>query len=219
MYRAPLLRALRVGDETLFAAFVAELASCEAGTTVHAVKRRNKTIGDAWEEFCVRHLRQLGWQAARLQECPDEILSERSLRRRDVGIDIVATDEAGASVAVQCKYRRRGHRLCWRDVATFEALCVRTGPWDKRLVMTTTAAIRREGSALDGDMFWGKGHFERLPRHVWLDLAGLGTGHRCGGAAPARDVVDVRTRRLRFLEGSRGVDRGEVCDTAPHQDT
>ena len=71
---------------------------------------------------------------------------------RDMGIDLVAVDAQGLVSAVQCKYRTgtgwvpgrfvRRDVVPWRDLATFYALCARTGPWSRHLVMTNAVGVR-----------------------------------------------------------------------------
>ena len=66
--------------------------------------RDNKKIkGDIFEEFCVLYLKHIKkytnvWL---LKDVPDEVLKKVSLKRKDMGIDIIAEHDNNI-IAVQC---------------------------------------------------------------------------------------------------------------------
>ena len=93
----------------------------------------------------------MGWKVFKLKDCDETLLKNLSLKKRDVGIDIIAIDQEGNVDAVQCKFRRRG-TVRWRELSTFEALCSRTGSWNKHIVMTNQEFVRREGNASAKDI-------------------------------------------------------------------
>ena len=99
----------------------------------------------------------------KLKEVPSDVLKNLKMKRQDVGIDLIAIED-DKYIAIQCKYRKTFKALSWRDVATFDALCMRTGPWHKCIIITTSHNIKREGVTLDKDIFWGKKHFSNLSK-------------------------------------------------------
>lgn len=171
-----------------------------SSTNLKHLKNKTKIVGDAWEDFCCLYLQKIkGWTAKRLNEWDASFLRQFHLKQRDVGIDLIAIDEHGNHIAVQCKYRKNFQKLSWRDVSTFDALCMRTGPWTQRIVMTTSKSLHREGKVQVEDVFWGKSHFESLERHDWCKLAGLGEGRTCGNSSHTSDPLEVREARLRYF--------------------
>lgn len=163
--------------ENVFEHFVYDVAH-ETAKSISGIDNKRKKIGDAWEDFCCDYLNKiLSWNVQKLKDCTDELLSLQHMKRNDVGIDLLGTTNEGLSVAIQCKFRSGYQKLSWRDVSTFDALCERTGPWKKRLVMTTSWSIRREGSRLDSDIFFGKHYFAKQPKSVWFRLGDMGEGH------------------------------------------
>jgi len=167
-------RALR-SSTSIFDAFVNEIAAYTP-RTIPEIKQRQKKKGDIWEEFCREYLVCKGYTNVRLlQDIPGDELATLSLRTKDMGIDIVAYD-ALRPVAVQCKFRNTG-AISWRQLSTFEALCARTGPWHRHIVMTNATAVRREGRKQFVDMTISRPTFECLQRHEWTRLAGYNEGN------------------------------------------
>lgn len=166
-------------------------------TDTRMVKNKKKMIGDLWEAFCKLYLeRQCGFQSVLfLHELSDVELKKIGMKKRDVGIDLVAIDATGNPIAVQCKFRSRGN-VTWRDVSTFDALCSRTGPWHSHLVMTNADRVVREGCLHPKDRSMTRAQFSTLARHEWLKLGGYGEGNVCGGNAS----LDMRGQRLKFFE-------------------
>lgn len=203
-----------LSSDDIFGEFVRRLASAPPRRSVTQLGASRKRVGDLWEEFCVQYLLLRGYVSARLlADVSDEELDALSMRRRDVGIDIVARDGRGDAHAVQCKFRSRGATVGWREVSTFEALCARTGPWARHVVMTNARGVRREGGSTERDVTIARGSYAAMGRHEWNAIAGLGPGRTCGGArddgASADDetIREVRERWLRRLEGASGHDR------------
>jgi len=112
--------------------------------------RDNKKVrGDIFEEFCVLYLKEVkGYQEVwLLEDLPEDILNKLSLKRRDMGIDIIVkhNDEW---FAVQCKYKTptgKKSYITWSALSTFYAMCLRTGPWAKYIVMTNCDYTRHQG--------------------------------------------------------------------------
>ena len=184
--------------EDIFEAFVLNISNIPVNT-INKVKNYKIAVGSIWEEFCCEYLNHIGFRAVRLQDVSEYDLTRLSLKSRDVGIDLIATDVSGNDIAVQCKYRKNCQKLSWKDVSTFDALCMRTGPWYKRIVMTTSCKLHREGNIQDEDVFWGKRHFKQLQRHDWLKIVGYGEGNICGtNSDPVLSKNDLRNARIHF---------------------
>jgi hypothetical protein len=139
-------------------------------------KRTTKHKGDLFEHFCQLYLKYIKnydevWM---LKEIPPAIREALSLETHDVGIDLVAKKN-GRYSAVQCKYktpRQDGtvkdapwiwhNTVNWSSVSTFYALCSRTGPWDKHIVMTTAKSVKRMGHKNEKDLSICIGTFRKL---------------------------------------------------------
>ena len=138
--------------------------------------RDNKKIrGDIFEDFSVlylKHVRKYD-QVWRLQDVPTEVLDQLGLKRQDVGIDIIA-EKAGKYSAVQCKYKK--HRsvkkniLTWKALSTFYALCLRTGPWEKYIVMTNCEYARHEGKKSYKDLSICLRTFQKTSKNDWFNM-------------------------------------------------
>lgn len=130
--------------------------------------RENKKLrGDIFEEFCVLYLKYVKKydNAWRLEDVPDDILEKLSLKRKDMGIDLIVennrntllcTKDSGNYSAVQCKYKKPlGYKktsITWKALSTFYALCMRSGPWDKYIVMTNCDYARHVGKKTEKDL-------------------------------------------------------------------
>lgn len=139
-------------------------------------KRTTKHKGDLFERFCQLYLKYIKkydevWM---LKELPIAIREALSLESHDVGIDLIAKKN-GRYSAVQCKYktpRQDGtvkdapwiwhNTVNWSSVSTFYALCARTGPWEKHIVMTTAKSIKRMGHKNEKDLSICIGSFQKL---------------------------------------------------------
>lgn len=159
--------------------FVVELQRVPSNS-VRDLNLKRKRQGDLWEAFGCLLLSDRGYaRVSMLCELSDCERARLGLGRRDVGIDLVAFLENGDPCAVQCKFRAAGRSVTWRELSTFHALCERTGPWVRRIVITNAASVRREGHALDGDVAICRRQLTTMQRHVWEGISGLGKGRRC----------------------------------------
>lgn len=187
-----------IKHDNIFKSFVVELNDFYKPTSIKTKNEYTKSVGDAWEDFsCLFLSKIMGWEVFKLKECNDDILKRLRLKKRDVGIDLVAVYK-GEYIAVQCKYRKNFQKLSWRDISTFDALCSRTGPWYKQVVITTSSWLQREGQWTEKDLFIGKKKFESLTKFDWLKLLNLDSGKLCGGEYP----TDVREARLKYFQNS-----------------
>lgn len=160
--------------------------------------------GQLWEHFCLMYLHAKGYgQAWLIGDLPDEILEELNLTRKDYGIDIVVKHQNGY-FAVQAKWRSNPHKkkhisLTWHQLSTFYALCARTGPWLKYIVMTNCDSVRRVGKKWKMDQTIAKAGFKGCKREVWALLAGLGKGHVLTDTPEEEVKVQPSQDELRML--------------------
>ena len=169
--------------------------------------RDNKKIrGDIFEEFCVLYLTQVkGYTAWRLEDVPDDILQKLSLKRKDMGIDIVVSHE-DKFYAVQCKYKTptaRKSSVSWSALSTFYAMCLRTGPWQKYIVMTNCNFTKHQGIKTEKDVSICLGTFQGMTAENWLKMC-LIEGNVLVNQEikqnPSKD--DLRALRLAFYDSS-----------------
>jgi len=182
--------------------------------------RDNKKIrGDMFEDFCVEYLRHIqGYEEVwLLEDVPEEVLTKLGMQRRDVGIDLVARHKGGKYIAIQCKYKKQETSktkiVTWKALSTFYALCMRTGPWDKFVVMTNCAYVRHMGKKTPKDLSICLRKLQGISKEDWLKMCGVtghvlasepsgGAGAAPAAAAPAVPILteeEVRLARLKFL--------------------
>ena len=179
--------------------------------------RDNKKIrGDMFEDFCVQYLKFIqGYDEVwLLEDVPEDVLTKLGMQRRDVGIDLVARHK-GKYIAVQCKYKKQETMktkiVTWKALSTFYALCMRTGPWDKFVVMTNCAYVRHMGKKTPKDLSICLRKLQGVSKEDWLKMCGV-TGHVLESAPPGGAGTDapppvpkkmseeeVRLARLKFL--------------------
>jgi len=185
--------------------------------------------GSLFEDFCVAYLLNIQeyskvWKIA---ELPPEIRESLGLPVRDMRIDLIAEDCIGRFSAVQVKFRKyisgfvpgkkiRLDRVNWQDLSTFYALCARTGPYHRHIVMTNALGVNRQGGKGEKDISICGGTFKSLTvedfRKMLAGLAGKETIEKSGrrlGISSSSDsshmelsIEEVRTARLaRFGKG------------------
>lgn len=143
--------------------------------------RDNKKIrGDIFEEFCALYLKKVkGYdQVWLLEDVPEDILQSLSLKRKDMGIDIVVCNQ-DVFYAVQCKYKTptsRKSSISWSALSTFYAMCLRTGPWHKYIVMTNCDYTRHQGVKTEKDLSICLQTFRSIPSEDWLKMSNI-EGH------------------------------------------
>lgn len=189
----------------LFDEFIKE---CEASyskpahTLTELRTRNNKKIrGDLFEDFCLLYLKYVkGYETVwLLEDVPNDTLYSLAMKRQDMGIDIVVSDK-GAFYAVQCKYKKAEQRktsISWSALSTFYALCLRTGPWEKYIVMTTADYTRHQGIKTEKDLSICIGSLRGIKADDWLKMCEL-------NAPRVEDIVkqptdaETRERRLAY---------------------
>ena len=166
----------------LFDEFIKECQrwySQPAHTLTEMRTRDNKKIrGDIFEDFCVLYLKEVKkyqdvWL---LEDLPENFLTQLSLKRRDMGIDIIVRHN-GEWFAVQCKYKtpqeNKKSYITWSALSTFYAMCLRTGPWAKYIVMTNSDYTRHQGPKGPKDISICLGTFRSINQDEWLKMCNV----------------------------------------------
>lgn len=184
-----------------------------AHTFVEMRTRDNKKVrGDIFEEFCVlylKHVRKFE-KVWRLEDVPADVLEKLSMQRRDVGIDIVA-ESKGKYFAIQCKYKKhtsvKKNIVTWKSLSTFYALCMRTGPWEKYIVMTNCEYARHMGKKTEKDISICLRKLRSTTREQWFAMCEVEGGEAVapagGMSAPKSKPLtpeELRAKRLAFFE-------------------
>ena len=161
--------------------------------------RDNKKVrGDIFEEFCVLYLKFVKrhknvWL---LKDVPDEILLKLNVARRDMGIDIIVETTEDKFVAVQCKYKKhtsvKQNILSWKSLSTFYALCLRTGPWDKYIIMTNCVYTRHQGKKTKQDVSYCLKTLQNITKDEWLSMCKT-SGEKLG----SEEISNVPTSILK----------------------
>jgi hypothetical protein len=195
------------GPANCFDAFIQE---CQrwyekpAHNFVELRTRENKKIrGDIFEVFCVLYLKEIkGYDEAwRLEDVPEEVLLKLSMKRKDMGIDLIAKKGTEYS-AVQCKYKKptgKKTSITWKALSTFYALCMRTGPWEKYIVMTNCNYTRHVGAKTEKDLSICLQSFQSLTKDQWISLCGV-EGHVLTGTP--LNPEELRAARLKYFSAS-----------------
>lgn len=163
-----------------------EAATSAAVSTVGELKKHsNKAKGDYFEIFSLLYLVETyDWVMWRLADAPEWVLQECKLERTDLGVDLIGWCEEGW-IAVQAKFRKPTERkeyscVGWRELSTFYSRTDRSGPWYRRIVITTARGIRHVGEKSPGDRTIAHGTLSKIDRTVWLRMSGS-VGQALGG--------------------------------------
>jgi len=182
-----------------------------AHTMTEMRTRDNKKIrGDIFEDFCVLYLKFVKnyTNAWRLEDVPEDILTKLSLKRKDMGIDLIVENE-GIYSAVQCKYKKQmGYKktsVTWKALSTFYALCMRSGPWDKYIVMTNCDYARHVGKKTDKDLSICIGTFRKMNSGDWVKMCKI-TGNTITEVKEKIKPLtqeELRLKRLAFYDKNK----------------
>jgi predicted helicase len=168
--------------------------------------RDNKKIrGDIFEEFCVLYLKYANAKGHKnvwlLKDVPDDILDKLILKRRDMGIDIIVETSDDKYLAVQCKYKKHTgcklNILSWKALSTFYALCSRTGPWDKYIIMTNCVYTRHQGKKTSQDVSYCLKTLQNITKDEWLrmcNVSGVKIGSEEVKAEEAKAVEKIEVK-------------------------
>ena len=180
------------------------------------VRDNKKVRGDVFEEFCVLYLKHVRkfQNVWRLENVPDELLTKLSLKRPDVGIDIIA-ESGGKYYAVQCKYKKhvsmKKNVVTWKALSTFYALCMRTGPWEKYIVMTNCDYCRHMGKKTVKDVSICLKTLQSITKEQWIEMCEK-KGDVVDSTVKKLTVDELRAARLaRFSAAGSGAGSG-ACD-------
>lgn len=167
-------------------------------------RRTTKHKGDTFEVFCLIYLQSLGkyddvWL---LKDVPNDVLNHLKLKRRDMGIDLIAVRN-GKYTAIQAKYKKPTknglyNRLSWKACSTFYALASRTGPYERVWVMTTAKSVCRAGTKTRKDYSTCLAGFRAIPKSVWSKMAD-NHGYLMNPDADST-YIDIRKKRLAYYE-------------------
>ena len=204
---------LRGGTSPFFDEFIKECQKWyeqPAHTFTEMRTRDNKKIrGDIFEELCVLYLKHVkGYsQVWRLADVPDDVLGGLGLKRPDMGIDIIC-EKDGRYSAVQCKYKKHtGYKsktiVTWKQLSTFYALVLRTGPWDKYVVMTNCDYVRHMGNKTPKDLSICLRRFQQITKEQWTQMCGL-EGHAVSEAPKPKVLTPEELRAARIARFSAG---------------
>jgi len=192
-----------------------EIKAC--GNLKSFERRKATAKGNIFEDFCVIYMKTQGYSNVwRLKDLPENIRKMLHLPRGDKGIDIILEAKFQNRIvyaAVQAKYRTetdsalpgKEKGLTWKPLATFYALCQRTGPkegWAFHLVLSNVKYCKELGVKQPKDMFQGKDFFKTIPKETWLVMANLPplpAGYKLDAEAPKLDANQVREIRLQKL--------------------
>lgn len=167
--------------------------------------RDNKKIrGDIFEEFCVLYLKYVKryknvWL---LKNVPEEILEKTHVIRRDMGIDIIVETETDTYIAVQCKYKKhvscKLNILSWKALSTFYALCLRTGPWEKYIIMTNCVYTRHQGKKTKQDVSYCLKTLQNITKDEWLAMCNV-AGAKLGSQPKAGSEMEDAVKEVAVL--------------------
>lgn len=143
------------------------------------LKESKKEKGDHFELLCQLYLKtnekfnfQNVWL---LHEVPSEILQKLAMKKRDFGIDIVCQTKSDTFTAVQVKYRKIGRKksnvITWKMLSTFYALCLKTGPWEKYIVITNADYVTHMGKKTKKDQSICIGTWKKIKTETWLKMS------------------------------------------------
>ena len=182
-------------------------------------KKNTKNKGLIFEVFCKMYLLARGYHDVwLLSEVPQDILKYLNLERRDMGIDLIATIKIQNLVSesslvedklenyfyipVQAKYRkiskdqfnRKVHRVGWKDISTFLALCTRTGGpkgWLKHMIITNADNVTWKGKKSKKDFTYAKKTFEKCSNIFWLKMIDQDKGRKLIEEIDTEEDLDI----------------------------
>ena len=145
---------------------------------IQELKNRNtKTKGDIFEEFCYRYMK-ICYQLDKIwfyKNVPLDIKNKLNLTKNDMGIDFIGLDEKGEYYAIQAKYRKRNKNkktgVTWKQLSTFYALALKTGPYKKHIVFTNADYVRHIGKKTKLDQTINYNSLKKINHFDWMKIA------------------------------------------------
>lgn len=168
-------------------------------------RKNTKIKGDIFEEFCILYLTNIKkysnvWL---LKDVPEDILINLHLKRQDMGIDIIVENQ-GEFYAVQCKYKKpikSKNILSWKQLSTFYALCLKTGPYNKYIIMTNCDYTRHQGEKTIKDLSICLKSFQNITKDEWLSMCKIDDGQQINNDNDENPSLQkLRELRLKYYE-------------------
>jgi hypothetical protein len=162
------------------------------------MRNNNKLKGDIFEEYSLLYLKYVkGYKNVwLLKDVPDDILAKLTMQRRDMGIDLIVETNDDKYIAVQCKYKKhlstKQNILSWKALSTFYALCLRTGPWDKYIVMTNCIYTRHQGKKTKQDVSYCLKTLQNVSKEEWLRMCNI-QGTKVGSSNELQTTTELHT--------------------------
>lgn len=206
---------------TVFDFFVEELEFLELNhddskfVGLKDIKSGKKLKGDIFEEFCKQYLLKIKKfdTVYLLKETPVDVLNLLGIKRQDFGIDIIAIKN-GKYNCVQCKFKKphrdgiiqnaggyiRYNCVNFKELSTFYTLAIKTGPWNKLIVMTNTKYVRHIGRKTKQDWSICLKTFQNLSVSQIYELIDT-KGHLLNeGTSKESTITEMRKARLLKFE-------------------
>jgi hypothetical protein len=129
-----------------------------------------------------------------LKDTPDHVLEKLTMIRKDMGIDLIIETADATYMAVQCKYKKhvstKQNILSWSALSTFYALCLRTGPWEKYIVMTNCVYTRHQGKKTKQDVSYCLKTLQNITKDEWLLMCNI-HGQKIGTVDTPMPIINV----------------------------
>ena len=148
------------------------------------LKMNKKLKGDIFEHFCYKYLLHCYPNISNvwfLKDLPDDLCLKLSLKKNDLGIDLVAKDTHNKFYAIQAKYRKRNQYkpitvVGWKELSTFYGIVNKTGPFYKHIVITNANYIRHIGNKTIKDKSICYLSLKNIKLDQWLAMTNI-VGH------------------------------------------
>lgn len=140
------------------------------------LKNRNtKLKGDIFENVCYLYMKHCYplQKVYYLKDVPQDIREKLNLSKNDMGIDFIGVDKDGEYYAIQAKYRKRTKSktmVTWKQLSTFYALALKTGPYKKHIIFTNADYVRHVGKKTEKDETIGYNRLVKTEHWKWLSI-------------------------------------------------
>jgi hypothetical protein len=136
-----------------------------------------------------------------------------------MGIDLIV-EKDGLYSAVQCKYKTplrevasnrdlliglKKVGIAWKVLSTFYSLCMRTGPWDKYIVMTNCNFVRHVGKKTDKDVSIVLSTLQKINKEDWIKMCNI-NGTKLQETIEIKETTNIeslREKRLAYFQTSK----------------
>lgn len=179
--------------------------------------RDNKKLrGDMFEEFSLLYLKYVkGYKNVwLLKDVPDDVLEKLTMKRKDMGIDLIIETVETTYMAVQCKYKKhistKKNILSWSALSTFYALCLRTGPWEKYIVMTNCIYTRHQGKKTKQDVSYCLKTLQNITKDEWLLMCNI-HGQQIG-TIESQQVINVPLQVINVPKKSKSKSKAPLSN-------